>query len=80
MKVIGGAEDAIKCVGSVNEPKCSIKESEINLGDTLISTLNQTKIVLRNHSKVDSVVKVELEPLSLCENIKFDAKLFCLGN
>ena len=26
MKVLGGAEDFIKCVGSVNEPKCSITE------------------------------------------------------
>ena len=52
MKVIGGAEDAIKCVGSVNEPKCSIKENEISMGDILTSTLNQNKLTLRNHSKI----------------------------
>lgn len=51
VKVVGGAENIIKCDGVVCEPKYSIRENEININELFISTPAQHKITLRNHTK-----------------------------
>lgn len=58
VKIVGGAENIIKCTGFVNETKVTIKENEISLLNHLVSTPVFGKLNIKNHSKLETIYKI----------------------
>ena len=56
--MFGGNESHIKCIGTVAEAKCIIKETEINLGEVAVSSMAEGKFTIKNASRMATVFKV----------------------
>lgn len=52
VKVVGGAENTIKCTGVINDAKVIVKETEIIYNNYLISTPLVGKLNIKNSSKI----------------------------
>lgn len=78
-KVFGGNEASFRCMGTVAESKCTVKETEIQLGEVAVSTMVESKFTIKNLSRLATIFKVELEPESLSQHIKFDQLAYRLG-
>jgi hypothetical protein len=58
VRVVGGAENMIKCEGWVLEPKYSIKEPSVSLNEVFISMPSQCKLTLRNLTKQETPLQL----------------------
>ena len=60
MKIEDGAEEDLRCVGSVNESKCLFLEKTLNFGNTHVGirTKDQT-ITIKNQMRTSAVFHVE---------------------
>ena len=57
IKVLGGAENLLKCKGTVNDAKITVKENEISCQGHIIALPYIGKHNLKNHSKTESIYK-----------------------
>ncbi len=64
MKVHEGAQNFIKCTGTVKEPKIIVKETEFYCENCIISVPITNKITVKNLSKVQTFIKVEFQSLT----------------
>lgn len=77
--MFGGNEAYFRCMGTVAEAKCTIKETEIHLGEVAVSTTIESKFTIKNLSRLATIFKVELEPETLAQHIKFEQLAYRLG-
>lgn len=71
VKVVGGAENIIKCTGTVYDSKIILKENEISCLNHLISVPFYGKLNIKSCTKAESLYKIDI-PNDLAQIISFD--------
>ncbi|CAD8106047.1 unnamed protein product [Paramecium primaurelia] len=67
LKTEEGIDQTIKCIGIVTEPKCSIKQGQLDFKDVILCKPESKLISIKNHSKSTAVfsIKSQIECLEI---------------
>jgi hypothetical protein len=69
MKVIDGIDQSLKCQGTVNEPKCIIKQPVIDMKEVAVCKQEIKQLTIKNQSRSSAIFHVQVSKLPDCVEV-----------